>query len=237
MENRKKTFLIVGLGRFGTALCETLASLGQNVIGVDGKAAPVMELSDVITVAAQMDVTDEASLIKIGARDVDVAVVTIGEAVEPSILCTALLVDLGVPLVIARAANKLHAKVLERVGAHKVISPECDMGSRIGETLVYPWYSTFTRIDGGDFVLGKISPLPEMLGKDMAQLKFSQKYKVIVILMEYGGRQHTPSPTRPFEKGDRLWVLGTIEDINRIIEKEDQDRLMDMKEINLPGAQ
>ncbi len=233
MSAKAKSFLIVGLGRFGTALCEKLAALGQNVIGIDSMAAPVMELSDKITVAAQMDVTDEASLRKIGAKDVDIAVVTIGEAVEYSILCTSLLVDMGVPIVIARASNKLHAKVLERVGAHKVISPEWDMGYRIAESLVYPWYSTFTRIEGGNFVLGKISPLPSMLGKDMAQLKFSQKYKVIVILMEYDGIQHTPNPARPFEQSDKLWVLGHAGDMDDLIQKEDSAHLMD---IILPGA-
>ena len=97
MERKKKSFLIIGLGRFGTALCEKLSSLGQNVIGIDSMSGPVMELSDKIAVAAQMDVTDENSLRKIGATQVDVAVVTIGEAVEHSILCTSLLVDMGVP--------------------------------------------------------------------------------------------------------------------------------------------
>ena len=145
---------------------------------------------------------------------------TIGEAVEPSVLSTSLLVELGVPLVISRACNKLHARVLERVGAHRVIFPEWDMGARIGEALVYPWYSSFTRIDGGNFVIGKISPLPEMIGHTMAELKFSQKYKVIVILMEYGGKQYSPNPMRPIEEGDKLWIQGTIDDIQALVGEE-----------------
>lgn len=216
----RKTYLVVGLGRFGTAICEKLASLEQNVIGVDASAGPVAEIADKISVAAQMDVTDEASLIKIGAKEADVAIVTIGEAIEPSVLCTSLLVELGVPLVIARACNKLHARVLERVGAHRVISPELDMGARIGEALVYPWYSSFTKIDGGNFVIGKISPRPEMIGRTMAELKFSQKYKVIVILMECGGKQCSPDPTRPIEEGDKLWIQGTVEDIHALVGDE-----------------
>lgn len=217
----KKNFLVVGLGRFGIALCEKLVGLGQNVIGIDSLAEPVREMADKIAVAAQMDVTDEGALQKIGAKDVDVAVVTIGEAVEKSILCTSLLAEMGIPIVIARASNKLHARVLERVGATRIISPEWDTGTRLAELLVYPWYSTFTRIDGGNFVLGKIAPLPDMVGHTMSELKFSQKYKITVILMEYGGTQHTPLPGRPFEKDDKIWLLGHIDDMDKIIDKGD----------------
>lgn len=236
MNIEKKSYFIVGLGRFGTALCEKLASLGQNVIGVDSLPGPVAEISDKIDVAAQMDVTDENALLKIGASQVDVAVVTIGECLENSILCTSLLVDMGVPLVISRASTPLHAKVLERVGAHKVIFPEWDMGTRIAETLVFPWYSAFTRIDGGNFILGKIHPINEMLGKNLAELKFSQKYKVIVTLMEYDGIQHTPMPTRPFDRKDWLWVLGRPADMSKLIEKSDTSSFMDMNEVDLTDS-
>jgi len=82
MARDKKSYLIVGLGRFGTSLCEKLAELGQSVIGVDSLSAPVLEMSDKISVAAQLDVTDVNALIKVGAKEVDVAIVTIGEAIE-----------------------------------------------------------------------------------------------------------------------------------------------------------
>ena len=110
MPESKKTFLIVGLGRFGISLCEKLAELGQTVIGVDGQQAPVLEMSEKIDVAAQLDVSDENALIKVGAKEVDVAIVTIGEALENSILCTSILSDLGVPLLISRASINLSSK-------------------------------------------------------------------------------------------------------------------------------
>lgn len=235
-EKKKRSFLVIGLGRLGTALCEKLAGRGQYVIGIDSLPQPVNELADRIAVAAQLDVTDEGALRKAGAAEADVAVVTIGEAVEKSILCTSILVEMGIPLVIARAANCLHAKVLERVGAHSVIFPERDMGFSIGEKLVYPWYSAFTHIGGGDFLLGRIRPLPDMLGKDMAQLKFSQKYKVIVILMEYGGAQHTPDAARPFEKDDKIWVLGHTADIGRLAAECDIADLPGAEEAKLSGV-
>ena len=101
MSKEKKSFLIVGLGRFGSSLCEKLVELGQSVIGVDQLAGPVSEMSDKIDVAAQLDVTDESALTKIGAKEVDIAIVTIGSSLENSVLCTSILVDLQVPLVVA----------------------------------------------------------------------------------------------------------------------------------------
>lgn len=219
--SEKKTFLVVGLGRFGVSLCEKLTELGQTVIGADIDAVPVNEMSDKIDVAVQVDPADEGALSKIGAKEADVAIVTIGEALENSILSTSILVDMGVPLVIARASNPLHAKVLKRVGAHKVIMPEWDMGQRVAEHLVYPWYASFKRIDGGDFLLGKITPTYEMVGHTMADLRFSQKYNVVVVLLEDVGKQFTPSPARPFKETDRLWVLGHKSFVEALVEKDE----------------
>ena len=222
MSSDKKSFLIVGLGRLGMMLCKRLTELGQSVVGVDSRAEPVMEMADKIDVAAQVDVADEASLVKAGAKEVDVAIVTIGEAVENSILCTSILVDLGVPIVIARAANKRHARVLERVGAHKVIMPESDMGRRLADNLVYPWYSDFKQLDGGNFVFGKIAPTPDMIGHTIAELHFSQRYQVIIVLMEFSdGSQEFPHADRPFEKDDKLWIIGRRKFVDKVIDKKD----------------
>ncbi len=172
MSKEKKSFLIVGLGRFGISLCEKLIELGQSVIGVDQLAGPVAEMSEKIDVAAQLDVSDESALIKVGAKEVDIAIVTIGASLENSILCTSILVDLGIPLVVARANSALHAKILARVGANRIVFPEWDMGHKVAENFVYPLVFKFTKIDGGDFYFGKIKPLPEMVGKTMAEMKF-----------------------------------------------------------------
>lgn len=226
MSKTKKSFLIVGLGRFGISLSEKLVELGQSVIGVDELAGPVAEMSEKLDVAAQLDVADESALIKVGAKEVDVAIVTIGASLEKSILGTSILVDLGVPMVVARANSAMHAKILARVGAHRIVFPEWDMGLKMAENFVYPWYSKFTKIDGGDFYFGKVAPLPEMVGNTMAELRFSQRYKVIVILLEQNGKQEAPSPIRPFLETDGLWVLGHKEDMDSLIKKTDLKGLL-----------
>lgn len=224
----KRVYLIIGLGRFGISFSEKLIELGQTVIGVDNQLGPVTEMSEKIDVAAQIDVEDEASLIKIGAKEVDVAVVAIGESIEASVLCTSILVDIGVPVVIARASNAAHAKVLRRVGAHSVIMPEWQMGQDMAEKLVYPWYSSFTKIEGGDFVFGKISPTSEMIGKTVAELRFMQRYNMVVVLLEHDGKQSTPSPDRPFEAEDKLWVLGHRNEMNKLIKKQPDNKTEDI---------
>jgi len=218
MKKTKKSYLVVGLGRFGISLCEKLIELEQSVIGVDIAPGPVAEMSEKIDIAAQIDATDESALIKAGAKEVDVAVVTVSHSLESSVLATSILRDLGVPLVIGRASNAMHAKLLSRVGAHKIVFPEWDMGHRLAENLVFPWYSRFIKIGGSDLLVGKISPQPEMVGKSIAELRFSQTYNVIVMLVERNGDRKVPQSNVPIEADDTLWVAGTQEALGMLVQ-------------------
>ena len=110
------------------------------------------------------------------------------------------------------------------------------MGRRSAENLVFPWYANFNRIDGGDFVLGKVSPLAEMVGKNMSELRFSQRYNVIVMLIESNGVQSAPSPSRPFNSDDRLWVLGHMNDVDKLVPKEASD-ISNLNELTLSEEQ
>ncbi len=118
----KQTILVVGLGRFGVSVCEKLAQLGQHVIAVDIDKQRVEEVAEVVEYCAQLDATDEDLLLKVGAKEADIAVVAIGNSVEASILATAILKGLNIPKVIARARPPFHGRVLSRVG-----SPQGDL--------------------------------------------------------------------------------------------------------------
>lgn len=235
MAKTEKTYLIIGLGRFGRSLCESLTADGQTVIGVDINNSVVNEMADKIDIAAQMDVSDEASFVKVGAKEADVAVVTIGECMESSILATSILVEMGIKTVIARACNIRHAKVLKRIGAHKVVMPEWDTGQRVANLLVRPWYSSVTKIAGGDFVIGKIKPLPEMLGRNMAELRFSQRYHAVAILIENNGVQFAPSAERVFGTEDSIWVLTHRKYMDKLLDKKsdiDSIEVLDVPELD-----
>ena len=163
----KQTILVVGLGRFGVSVCEKLAELGQHVIAVDIDKQRVEEVADVVEYCAQLDATDEDLLVKVGAREADIAVVAIGNNIEASILASAILKGLNIPKVIARAQTSIHGRVLSRVGAHKVVFPERDAGKNIAETLVNPWLSAFSAVPGGGVLVGEIEASAGMVGKSL----------------------------------------------------------------------
>jgi trk system potassium uptake protein TrkA len=218
--NKRKNVLVVGLGRFGAALAGRLVELRHRVVGVDKVRSRVEEMADRLDLAAQLDASDEEALVKVGAREMDLAVVAIGEGVEASVLATAILRDLGIPRIVARAIGPLHARVLQRVGAHKVISPEHDMGLREADLLTAPWMARFTALDEGDLLVGEAEPLPEMLGHRLADLQFTKRYGAMVLLVERNGGRLLPRAETEIAPGDRLWIAGRREDLARWVPEE-----------------
>jgi len=133
-----KQFIVLGLGRFGSAVATSLAELGHEVLGVDYDEEIVNILKDKITQAVQADVTEERVLKELGVKNFDTAIVGIGSNLETSILVTMMLKEMGLKYIIAKAQNNLHAKVLKKIGVDKVVFPERDMGARIAQRLITP---------------------------------------------------------------------------------------------------
>ncbi|MEG0129568.1 potassium channel family protein, partial [Clostridium sp.] len=126
-----KQYIIIGLGRFGASIAKTLYSLGNEVLAVDVDEEVIQDISPDVTHAVQADATDEGVLRALGLRNFDVAVITIGSDAQASIMATLLVKELGVKYVIAKAHNEVHAKVLYKIGADRVVFPERDMGVRV----------------------------------------------------------------------------------------------------------
>ena len=131
----KKQFVVIGLGRFGSSIAKTLYSLGNEVLAIDSDEEVVQSIADSVTQAIQAEATDEATLKSLGIRNFDVAVVTVGTDVQSSIMITLLVKELGIKYVVAKAQNELHAKVLYKIGADRVVFPERDMGIRVAHNL------------------------------------------------------------------------------------------------------
>lgn len=132
----KKQFVVVGLGRFGESLAKTVYDLGHDVLVIDMDEEKIADIADYVTHAVQMDATDENALKKLGVSNFDVAIVTIGSDIQASVMSTLLMREMGVKYVIAKGHSDLHAKVLYKIGADKVILPEKDMGKRVAHNLI-----------------------------------------------------------------------------------------------------
>ena len=130
-----REYIVIGLGRFGGGLATTLVGMGHEVLGVDADPKTVQQLSGVLTHVVEADSTDEAALRQLGAAEFETAVVAIGTDVQASILTTSVLADIGIRRIVAKAVTEPHGRILERVGAHRVVFPERDMGVRVGHSL------------------------------------------------------------------------------------------------------
>ncbi len=219
MNNKEKVVLVAGLGRFGQSLCKTLAEQGRQVIALDRSRQSVEEMADIVDLAVQADVTDSEALAKVGAKEADIGIVAIGGNIEASILATTILKDLEIPYVIARAQNTVHARVLARVGANRVVFPERDMGERLALLLVHPWMSHFAQVPGSRFYVGEIRPLPEMVGKTLPELNFRARYNAVVLSVNRAGERFIPGAETVIEATDMIFVAGEREDLEKWVEE------------------
>ena len=133
-----KQFVVIGLGRFGSSVAETLYSLGHDVLAIDEDERLVQEVADKVTHAVHMDATDDQALNAMGIRNFDVGVVSIGSDMQASILVTLLLKEAGIQHIVCKGQSELHRKVLLKVGADRVVLPEKDMGERVAQNLSAP---------------------------------------------------------------------------------------------------
>lgn len=184
---KRETILVVGLGRFGSALAGELVELGYEVFGIDRDPKLVQAHMDMLTHVAEADATDPEPLRQLcRAGTYQTAVVAIGSDVEASILATHVLVtDLAIPRVWAKAITAAHGRILQRIGAHKMIFPERDMGIRVahvlsGRTLDYMELE-------GNFALVETTPPREMVGRTLEESGVRRRHQVTVVCVKPPG--------------------------------------------------
>ena len=199
--------LVIGLGRFGSAFAETLIELGHEVMGVDADARVVQAYAGTLTHVVTADSTDLQAMRQIGAAEFGTAVVAIGTGVEASVLTTAVLVDLEVRRIWAKAVTEPHGKILERVGAHRVIFPERDMGIRVAHSAVGRMID-YIQLDPG-FALVETTPPREIVGRTLAEAEVRRRYGITVVCIKPEGEPFTyATPDTVVREGDILVVAG-----------------------------
>jgi trk system potassium uptake protein TrkA len=211
--------LIIGLGHFGMSLARTLSERGAEVLAVDINKALVEEAADFVTEAIVLDATDEADLAGLEPGKRDSAVCAIGDdSKEASIICTVLLRQMGAPLVISRANDKMHQRILKLVGAHQIVNPEQEFGKRFANRLLYRHVIADTNL-GEDLHLTEICIQPSMIGKTLVDLALPKRYGIMVVGIRRGsrGKIHQPQPKDPLQKDDNLIIVSSESAIPKLI--------------------
>ena len=211
---RKKPVLVVGLGRFGSAVAGSLMRMGHEVLGVDSDAQIVHALADELTQTVEADTTDPDALRARGAAAVSAAVVGIGSDIEASVLTVLGLSDLKVPAIWAKATNENHGRILQRTGAHHIVFPEAQMGERVAH-LLNGRLMDFIQFDDR-FAIAKLLAPESIVGVTLEMSNVRQKYGVTVVGIKRVDQDFVYAvPDTWVLPDDVLIISGTIENIER----------------------
>jgi trk system potassium uptake protein len=219
---RSKKVLIIGLGRFGNAVADTLWSRGADVAVVDRDSALVDAIKGRAHGAFVADGTDQSVLESVGARHVDAAVVTFGESFESAVLAVSTLKALGVREIIARASTTRRADVLRAVGATRVLEVEQEMGVRVAQELLTPSAGDLLELASQYRVVPWLAT-GSLVGQSLKDSGLRQRYGVNVIGVrpagEKGNRLKPPSPDYVLKAGDICLLVAEDAEIQRFMEK------------------
>jgi trk system potassium uptake protein len=206
-DDRPRQFAVIGLGRFGLTVAQTLAERGHEVLGLDRDEEPVQDAREIVTHAIQADLTDEAVLRELGLGEVDAAVVAIGDDVEASIFVTALLVEAGVSHVAARANSRLHGLILRRVGATRIIYPEQESGAALAQHLRAPDVTDYFALGAGMGV-ARLNTPRAWIGRTLNDVRRSPPNPSLILAIQRGDETIAePSPGEQIRDGDVLVLL------------------------------
>jgi trk system potassium uptake protein TrkA len=213
-----KQYIVIGLGRFGISVATTLSEKGHDVLAIDRDEDPVQEITEIVTHAVQVDATDEDSLKTLGVNNFDVAVVSIGDDIHSNILATLILKELGVEYVVTKAQNELHGKVLNKIGADKIVYPERDMGTRVAHNLVTSNVLDYIEL-APDYSIIEVLATTSLVGKTLQELELRPKFGLNVIAIKKGNNINvTPEAKDRVESGDVLVVMGPEKGLDRLRE-------------------
>jgi len=215
----KKSFAVLGLGRFGQSVVETLAETHQHVLAGDVQDQPVNEMTEIATQTLVADTRDEEVLRELNIDTFDYVIVGIGNNMEASILTTMLAKELGAEKVIAKAETSDHGRVLKRVGADQVIFPERDMGHSIVRKLLSNHILNFIDLSDKYTLAEVVITDPTFVNQNLIQLNLRQRFDLTIIAIQHDQKINiSPQPTDMVMLHDVLTVVGPIEHVEALDE-------------------
>ena len=211
-----KSYIVVGMGRFGSEVARQLHQMRCEVIAMDVSDDLIQQISPYVTHAVVGDAQDKELLRALGVKDMDCAIIAIGDDLAASVLVTMNMKELGVPHVICKAHDATYRKVLEKLGADRVIIPEQEQAQRLAKSLSAPNVLDYIELSDEYGIIEM--PAPESwLGKDLRQLNVRAKLGVSILAIRRGGKMHvSPAPDTAFIKEDILVVLGGSQALRKV---------------------
>ncbi|RAP24564.1 hypothetical protein C2W59_02081 [Bacillus pumilus] len=216
----KKEFAVIGLGRFGGSICKALSEEGLEVLAMDLNEDRVNEYAQIASHAVIGDSTDEAVLKNLGMRNFDHVIVAIGENIQASILTTIILKELGVKLVTAKAQNDYHEKLLNKIGADRVVHPERDMGKRIAHKIITNNVIEYLELSD-EYGLIEVEANGHLENQSLLDLDIRARYQINIVAIKRGKEVIiSPLAHEQIQKKDILIVIGAMKDIARFERNE-----------------
>ena len=212
---KEKSYAVIGLGQFGMSVAETLAESDCDVLAIDAREENIQEIADKVTYAVRADVREPEVLRTLGVQNVDVAVIAVAENMEASIMATMQAKELGVPYVLAKAMNALHGKILEKIGADRVIYPEQSMGLRVARNLMSGGFLDVFELST-EFSMAEFPVPTEWIGKSLQELQLRESHDLNIIAIKVGDDvEINLDPVKPLEADWHLMAIGK----NKVLER------------------
>ncbi len=213
---KQKQFVILGTGRFGASVALKLMDLGAEVMVVDKNEQVIQSMGSKVTHAVQTDITVEGSINALGIRNFDTAVVTVGDDIQTSILTTIILKEFGIKHIVAKAQNQLHAKVLYKIGADRVVFPEREMGIRVAKSLMASNVLDFIELSP-DYSIVETPPKKEWIGKTIEEIDIRKNYGLNIMAIRKGAETKISIlPKDIVKSGDIFVVIGNNQDLKEL---------------------
>lgn len=211
----RKQYAVFGLGNFGTSVALTLQSLGCEVVAVDSSMEKVQQIADSVSYAMRSDIEDPSLVHSLGARNLDGIIVAISENLEASIMATLLAKEVGVPYVLSKAQNELHATILKKIGADAVIYPEREMGARVAKNLVSTDFADWIELSP-EYSMIEVKVPERWVGKSLKELDIRQMHGVNVVGYLKGSKvEINPDPSEPLHEDLILILIGSNQDLQK----------------------
>ena len=216
----RKQYAVFGLGSFGESVAVTLQELGCEVVVVDNHMERIEDISPYVSYAVQADIEDPEVIRSLGARNLDGVVVAVADDMEAIIMATLVSKEIGVPYVLAKAKNELHAKVLKKIGADSIIFPEKEIGQSVARNLVSGEFVDWISLSP-DYSITEIQVPEKWIGKSLSEIDVRRTKDVNVVGVRIGEKiQVTIDPEEPLQKEMMLIMIGSNEALEKFGEKQ-----------------